>query len=188
MSSENCRSAVATKLIHFRPLFLLVFCNNKSWKMNWAGSNVTTPWGPNDNPYRDDATEQPLGRQRALKYWLAFIGVTIAIIVLAISVFYSANQDHIGAIPFNEDNKWYYDYEAGFAIQDNDVFFHGIGGSIQNAQRADIIFLGTSRPLLGVDWSLFEGFERKHQIKMFNMSFAGVPSGEFPCSTSENGI
>ena len=71
------------------------------------------------------------------------------------------------------------DYGAGFEIQDNDVFFHGIGRSIQNAQQADILSVGTSRPLLGIDWSFFEDFERKHHIKMFNMSFAGVPSGEF---------
>ena len=72
-----------------------------------------------------------------------------------------------------------HNYERNFKIQDNDIFFHGIGRSIRNAQLADIIFLGTSRPLFAVDWRLFEQFEQKHHLKMFNMAFAGVPSGEF---------
>ena len=72
-----------------------------------------------------------------------------------------------------------HNYERNFRIQDNDIFFHGIGRSIRNAQLADIIFLGTSRPLFAVDWRLFEQFEQKHHLKMFNMAFAGVPSGEF---------
>ncbi|MGA7805250.1 hypothetical protein [Bradyrhizobium sp.] len=114
-----------------------------------------------------------------VKYWLAFAGTAVGLILLAFAAIYSPGEDHLAAIPLNGDGAWYYNYGIYSEIQDNDIFFHGIGHSIENAQQADIIFLGTSRPLLGIDWRLFEAFEQKHHLKMFNMAFAGVPSGEF---------
>ena len=65
-------------------------------------------------------------------------------------------------------------------MQDEDLFYHGIGHSIENAGQADIIFLGWSRLLFAMDWRVFDDFERVHDAKMFNMGFAGVASGEFP--------
>jgi hypothetical protein len=114
--------------------------------------------------------------KRTLKFWLAFLAT---LVLLCTASVYSPKQDHLGAISLDGDPSWYRNYEVGFEIQDNDILFHGIGQSIRNAQEADIIFLGTSRPLFALDWRMFEDFEREHHLKMFNMAFAGTPSGEF---------
>ena len=87
--------------------------------------------------------------QRQLaRYWLAFV-VTIALLFMLTAWWiHSPGQDHIASIPLNGDGTWFHNYEIGFEIQDNDIFFHSIGHSIQNAQQADIIILGSSRALL----------------------------------------
>jgi hypothetical protein len=132
-------------------------------------------------PYIDAPVERPQRplQRRALNYWWAFASAMAALFLAACWAVHSPSQDHVGAISLRGDGTWYYNYENGFEIQDNDVFFHGIGHSIERARLADIIFLGTSRPLFAIDWRLFDEFEQKHHLKMFNMAFAGVPSGEF---------
>jgi hypothetical protein len=92
---------------------------------------------------------------------------------------YSPGQDHPASISLDGDGSWYRNYEIGNEIQDHDIFYHGIGHSIENAQQADIIFLGNSRLIFGLDWRLFEAFERKHRLKLFNMAFAGIRGGDF---------
>ena len=79
----------------------------------------------------------------------------------------------------NGDGTWYHNYEAGYEIKDHDIFFHGIGHSIRNAQQADIILLGSSRVVFGADRKLAEEFGRRHHLKIFNMAFAGIANGEF---------
>jgi hypothetical protein len=113
------------------------------------------------------------------KYWWAFASATVVLTLAAFWAVHSPGQDHVGAIPLNGDGTWYFNYERGFEIQDNDIFYHGLGHSIENARLADIVFLGTSRPIFALDWQVFEEFERRHHLKMFNMAFAGIPSGEF---------
>lgn len=122
---------------------------------------------------------QVLRRGEVTRYWCAF-GVTLGLIfVLLLWRIYSPDQDHLGSISLNGDGSWFHNYEIGFEIQDQEIFFNGIGHSIANAQRADVIFLGPSTVLFGIDWRLFEEFERKHHLRMFNMSFAGIGSGAF---------
>jgi hypothetical protein len=92
---------------------------------------------------------------------------------------YSPGQDHPTSISLRGDGSWYQNYDLRSEIQDNDIFFHGIGHSIENARKADVIFLGTSQVLFAIDWKLFEKFESDHGVRMFDMAFAGVASGEF---------
>src|ERR1700722_12483391 len=99
-------------------------------------------------------------------YWSAF-AVTIAILfILNAWWIHSPGQDHIASIPLNGDGAWYHNYEIAFEMQDEEIFYHGIGHSIENAQQADIIFLGFSRMIFAIDWRIFEDFERKHHLKM----------------------
>jgi hypothetical protein len=93
--------------------------------------------------------------------------------------FWVARQDHFTAIALDGDPSWFANYEPNGEMQDLDIFFHGIGSSVRNAQRADIIFLGASRPLFALDWQLFEDFAQRRGVAMFNMAFAGVVSAEF---------
>jgi hypothetical protein len=113
------------------------------------------------------------------RYWLGFCATLALLFLLTSWWVHSTGQDHIGAITLRGDSAWYYNYAPGFEIQDQDIFYHGIGQSIENARNADIIFLGWSKLLFGLDWRQFDAFAQKHQVKMFNMGFAGVESGEF---------
>jgi hypothetical protein len=119
-------------------------------------------------------------RPMGLQWQHGFIAAW-AIIAAAVAAFcYSPGQDHFGAISLHGDGRWYANYVLSKQqILDPDVFFHGVGRSIENARSADIVFLGTSRTLFGLDRRLFDGFTERHRVKMFNMAFAGIMSGEF---------
>jgi hypothetical protein len=112
-------------------------------------------------------------------FWLAIAITLLGFFCSGKCWSYSPGQDHITAISLDGNGTWYENYEPNSEIQDHDIFFHGIGRSMEHLQKADIIFLGTSRPIFALDWRGFEQFERDHQIAMFNMGFAGVSSGEF---------
>ena len=88
-------------------------------------------------------------------------------------------QDHIASIPLGGDGSWYYNYEVGFEIQDPEILFDNIGHSIENARKADIIFVGWSRLIYALEWRVLEQFERHHHVKMFNLGLAGIHSGDF---------
>ncbi len=122
---------------------------------------------------------QEARRQHESNYWLAFVAFLAIFALTGWWLVYSTGQDHIASIPLNGDGTWYYNYEVGFQIQDQDIFYHDIGASIENARKADVIFLGASRPLFALDRRVFDDFAQKHNLKMFNMGFAGIPSGEF---------
>jgi hypothetical protein len=118
-------------------------------------------------------------RRQITRYWSAFAGTVALMSMLVLSWTYEPGQDHAGSISLKGDGSWFHNYQPAFEIQDQEIFYHGIGHSIANAQRADIIFLGPSYLVFGIDWRVFEEFEQKHHIKMFNLGFAGVGSGEF---------
>jgi hypothetical protein len=113
------------------------------------------------------------------RYWSAFAASVALFSLLAVWGTHSPGQDHFASISLNGDGSWYHNYEFAAEIQDQEILYHGIGHSIENARQADIIFLGWSRLIFGIDWQVFEEFERKHHLKMFNMGLAGVFSGEF---------
>jgi hypothetical protein len=91
---------------------------------------------------------------------------------------HSPNQDHIGAIPMNGDGSWFYNYELGSQMQDPEILYDGIGHSIENAQQADIVFIGWSRLLFGLDYRVADQFAQQHHLKLFNIGIAGAFSGE----------
>jgi hypothetical protein len=106
--------------------------------------------------------------------------VTLAVLSLALLWFcYTPGRDHFASISLDGDGSWFQNYEPGFEIADTEVLWNGLGHSMENAQKADIIFLGTSNVLFGIDWRLLEAFERKHNVRIFNLAFAGIGSGEF---------
>jgi hypothetical protein len=125
-----------------------------------------------------DVPKAPTRRQVA-RYWSAFAATTTLIVLLTVWFIHAPGQDHIGSIPLNGDGSWYHNYELGHEISDPEILFDGIGHSIGNAQAADIVLLGTSKLIFGIDWRLFESFERKHHLKIFNMALAGISSGDF---------
>jgi hypothetical protein len=114
------------------------------------------------------------------RIWLVFIATLMAGALLVVAFAYSPGQDHFSSISLKGDESWYASYVLDEQqIQDPDIFYRGIGHSIDNARQADIVFLGTSRALFALDWQVFEAFAAKHHVRMFNMAFAGVMNGGF---------
>jgi hypothetical protein len=111
---------------------------------------------------------------------LRALAASLVALALFIGVFcFSRGQDHFAAISLDRDGKWFANYVINDPILDTDIFFHGIGRSIEHAREAEIIFVGTSRVVFGLNWRVFDAFAQEHRLKMFNMAFAGVMSGNF---------
>jgi hypothetical protein len=119
-------------------------------------------------------------RSRHSRGTLALILPVIVCLVVIGAFGYSPGQDHFGAIPLPGDDQWYANYVIKEQqIQDTDIFYHGIGRTIANLRQTDIVFLGTSRVLFGIDWRTADDFAKAQGIRLFNMAFAGVMNGEF---------
>jgi hypothetical protein len=84
-------------------------------------------------------------------------------------------------IPLLDRNIWYRDLGGRTVpeIQELDLFYHNIGSSIAEARKADIILLGPSFMLYAIDPEELRQFGEKHGLKIYNMAFFGVRSGEF---------
>ncbi|SMX57196.1 conserved protein of unknown function [Bradyrhizobium sp. ORS 285] len=90
--------------------------------------------------------------------------------------------DHFSAISRVDDHAWYRNFggDRVTEIQDQDLFYHGIGRSIEHARQADIIILGSSLVSFAVDQAVMrEQLEQRYGLKFYNMAFVGVASGEF---------
>jgi hypothetical protein len=125
----------------------------------------------------------PSGSQASLKhkpdFWIAFTIVILTGLVAIAWWLYSPRQDHIGAITMNGDDSWFYNYELGVEMQDPEILYDGTGQSIHNAQQADIIIIGWSRLLFGLDWRVADRVAQQRHLKIFNLGIASVYSGEF---------
>jgi hypothetical protein len=90
--------------------------------------------------------------------------------------------DHFTAMVPAGNTAWYQDLAGDYVteIQDQDLFFHNIGRSIDNARRADIVILGSSLVAFALSEDVIrDRLEKPYGLKFFNMSFVGVASGEF---------
>jgi hypothetical protein len=119
---------------------------------------------------------------RGGRFYVAFIAGIIAVLV-AIFCFLVGRErgDHFAAIaPFGKPS-WYLDLAGDYVseIQEQDLLFHNIGRSIDNARRADIVMLGSSLVAAVSDDVIRERLEKPHGLKFYNMGFMGVASGEF---------
>ncbi len=94
---------------------------------------------------------------------------------------YTPNEDHIGAISLHNDTTWYMNFRRANSMQfqDRDVLYHRIGKSIKHAKKADIIILGHSMALFGLDWQMLNAFAKKNHVRIYNMASASDASGEF---------
>ncbi len=116
------------------------------------------------------------------RWFATYVGCFAACSLAVAAFLYEPGQDHFGAITLDGNGDWYQnfaDYSSMRDIQDRDVFYHDIGRSIEYARNADIILLGHSMVLWGMDWRLLREFARKHGVRLYNLASAGDASGEF---------
>jgi hypothetical protein len=124
---------------------------------------------------------QPKGKREGvyLSCLLGTVLVGVAVILLTLGGLF--RLDHFAAIDLDGDAAWYRDFAGRFApaIQDQDIFYNNIGGSIAAAKRADIIILGPSFASYAFDRDLLLQFAERHGLSIYNMAFIGIRGGEF---------
>jgi hypothetical protein len=64
-------------------------------------------------------------------------------------------------------------------IQDEDVFYSNVGDAIASTKTADIVFLGPSFVSFAIDRNTLQSSPLLGRLKIYNMAFIGVRSGEF---------
>jgi hypothetical protein len=64
-------------------------------------------------------------------------------------------------------------------IQDEDIFYSNVGNSIVAVRSADVVLLGPSLVGFGIDRDTLQSSAALDHLKIYNMSFIGVRSGEF---------
>ncbi|WP_316225673.1 hypothetical protein [Bradyrhizobium sp. SZCCHNS3052] len=128
-----------------------------------------------------EAGNDDLGRAGG-RYLASVLGL-VAAMLGGVSLWLAAQGgDHFSAISRAGDRSWYRNFggDSVTEIQDQDLFYHGIGRSIDNARQADVIILGSSLVSFALDETVMrERLEQPYGLKFYNMAFVGVASGEF---------
>jgi hypothetical protein len=122
------------------------------------------------------------GDRRSSVYLTLLIGIVGLFVVAASLCLGLQDSDHFTAIGRPGDVSWYQNLAGNYVseIQDQDLFFHGIGRSIDYARRADVIILGSSLVSFALNEDVIrERLEKRYGLKFYNMAFVGVASGEF---------
>ncbi|MET0222621.1 MAG: hypothetical protein ABW213_18375 [Tardiphaga sp.] len=129
----------------------------------------------------DELLEPDIDRS-ARVYLACLIGMTALIIGGAGLYLGLKPVDHFAAISPAGQSSWYQDFAGDYVteIQDQELFFHDIGRSIEQARKADIVILGSSLVSFALNEDVIhERLETRYGLKVYNMAFVGVASGEF---------
>jgi hypothetical protein len=97
-------------------------------------------------------------------------------------------RDHFAAIASNQGSTWYQDLggDAVTEIQDQDLFFHNIGTSIDHLRKADVVIVGSSLVAFALNGKVAKAeMDNKYGLSFYNLSFVGISSGEFTRRTAE---
>jgi hypothetical protein len=120
-------------------------------------------------------------KRSAVPYIAIFFSVLLALVVL-IACWGLIGRDHFAAITSGRGPTWYQDVggDAVTEIQDQDIFFHNIGSSIDSLRRADVVIVGSSLVAFAIDGAVAKNvLGDKHGLSFYNLSFVGISSGEF---------
>lgn len=135
--------------------------------------------GTSDLAAPHDADLDRRGRSYLAILFGLFASATIALAVFGLDAL--KPHDHFSQIALDGDPRWYRNYAHLMTreMQDRDILYHGVGKSIKNAKKADVILLGHSVLEFAIVNDLVEAFEKKHDIRIFNLTNPGIASGEF---------
>jgi hypothetical protein len=117
----------------------------------------------------------------AISYIATFFSAFLALVALTVC-WGLIGRDHFAAITSGHGPTWYQDLggDAVTEIQDQDIFYHNIGSSIDNLRRADVVIVGSSLVAFAIDGTVVKDvLGNKHGLSFYNLSFVGISSGEF---------
>jgi hypothetical protein len=122
------------------------------------------------------------GERASRIYLIMLSGIVGAIVGVTLLYFGIQSGDHFAAITRPGNTAWYQNLAGNYVteIQDQDLFFHNIGRSIDYARQADVIILGSSLVSFALNEDVIRArLEKPYGLKFYNMAFVGVASGEF---------
>jgi len=123
----------------------------------------------------------------ASKRYLGVVGVVglAAVLVFSLGVSIVSHdgwtiRDGLLQIPRQGNPGWYRDFGGRSIpqIQDQDVFYSNLGGSVDAAKDADIVVLGPSFVSYALDRQTLEESQAFNRLKIYNMAFVGIRGGE----------
>jgi hypothetical protein len=126
-------------------------------------------------------TTPSAGTASRIYLYLVVFAVALTLPASILLVWGLKGHDHFASTSLNGDTDFYRDF-AGRAIpeiQDQELFYHNLGGSVTATKKADIIFLGPSFVSYALDKTVLRQFEAADGRHVYNMSFIGIRGGEF---------
>jgi len=117
----------------------------------------------------------------ALARYVFSLFVSLILISGLLSAWALIGRDHFAAIRAGHGPSWYQDLggDAVTEIQDQDIFFHDIGTSIEHLRQADVVIVGSSLVAFGINGNIAAKRLARYGLTFYNMSFVGISSGEF---------
>jgi hypothetical protein len=126
--------------------------------------------------------------QSPARRYLAIVAASAAGVVTLLAVAFALlsvdrgpASDHPLQLARRGDAAWYRDFGGRVVpqIQDQDIFFSNIGGSVAAATTSDIVFLGPSFVTYALDRATLMATPSLDRLKIYNMAFVGIRGGEF---------
>ena len=118
---------------------------------------------------------------RQIRRYLLVLGTVSALLATSCLILGLKGHDHFASYPLNGDTAFYRNISgrAVMEIQDQELFYHNIGGSVTAAKAADIVALGPSFVASALEQRTLRQFEAVSGHHIYNMAFVGVRGGEF---------
>jgi hypothetical protein len=121
-----------------------------------------------------------LSSTAAVHRYLAAMALGSALLISSVTAWGIKGRDHFAASQLNTSAGFYRDlYGHVPEIQDQELFYHNVGGSVAAARAADIVLLGPSFVSYAAERTTLRRFEASEGKRVYNMSFIGIRGGEF---------
>jgi hypothetical protein len=102
---------------------------------------------------------------RCSRYWAGFLGALLACLSL---LGFSPYKSGVYSVPHSGVYVDWYQENAIWA-----ELAHGVSGLSRSVRRADVLILGSSKPLFGVSARILNGRFKDHGLRFFNLGIGG---------------
>ena len=115
------------------------------------------------------------------RYLMIVFSMLTGGIILCVSILSIISGEKKQELPGPKGGDWRLSYyEAGQPVSmDHDVFYYGIGPSMERAKEADILILGHSMTLFGFEKDRTAEFARRHGVALFHLGLLSETGSEF---------
>lgn len=117
------------------------------------------------------------------KFILSFLktlGIAFAVIIFCVWYFYVAHVVNFQPSSNAGDDWFLANYGGTSRIGlEPDIYYHDLLGVVAEVKKADIVFLGHSEVLFGIDDAVLRSFSQKHHVRVYNMAFPGEGAADF---------